>query len=256
LDWLIAYLDQFTYFGIALTLFVAGLGVPIPEDIPLIFGGAMAGAGKINVWVHFAISMAFILIGDACLFAIGRRIGTATSGGNGRLARMVTPERREKVFSYFEKYGAWTVFFGRFVAGIRGAVFLTAGAVRFPFWRFVLLDALAALISVPVWIYLGYYFGQNWTQILEKAKGVQTGVFIVLGVLAVGGWIWFKLAKRRRAAAARSVRTEADGGEEEQRLGDEADERLARRQAVGGPEAAYDHHQLNDGDQELPPGQP
>lgn len=207
MSWLIAHLEHFTYVGIALTLFVAGLGVPIPEDIPLIFGGAMAGMGKINVWIHLAISMAFILIGDSCLFFIGRRIGRSSQGGMGRWSRLITPERREKVVNYFDRYGSWTVFFGRFVAGIRAAVYLTAGAAGFPFWRFLLLDALAAAVSVPVWIWLGYTFGENWEVILEQAKAVQgwaLGGLLVIAAAVIGARLYFKARRASQQAQARS----------------------------------------------------
>jgi len=198
-EWLTAYLDQFTYVGVALSLFVAGLGVPLPEDIPLIFGGAMAGAGKINVYIHFAISMTFILIGDTCLYFIGRRIGSAAEG-TGRLGRLLTPERRAKATVWFDRYGSWAVFFGRFVAGIRGAVFLTAGTARFPLPRFILLDFLAALISVPVWIWLGWKFGENWEVVLETAKSAQGWVLGGLAVVAVALLIYFKWWRKRRVA--------------------------------------------------------
>lgn len=254
MDWLIANLEQFTYIGVAVTLFVAGLGVPIPEDIPLIFGGAMAAWGKLNVYAHFGISLAFILIGDACLFFIGRRIGTATSG-MGRWSRILTPERREKVIGHFERHGAWTVFFGRFVAGIRGAVFLTAGAARFPFWRFLLLDALAALISVPVWIWLGYHLGrlvgENWDDVLQKAKGYQDGVLIGVVVL-VTGFVAYLWIRRRRRRARASAEEQARRQEVEKQQRELPDERLADGEPVGRSQTAQDEQELEQHDQQLP----
>lgn len=193
------YIDEFSYIGIAVWLMLAGLGVPLPEDIPLIFGGAMAGAGKINVYVHFFISMAFILIGDSCLFFIGRRLGKATEVSP-RWARLITHERRAKVHTFFEKYGMWTVFFGRFVAGIRGAVFLSAGMADFSFKKFLLMDFLAALVSVPVWIYLGWIFGENWQKILAEATEYSNWVVAVSAGLVVIGLLAWKRFKKPRAA--------------------------------------------------------
>jgi membrane protein DedA with SNARE-associated domain len=201
-EWLVANLEEFTYFGIALCLFVAGLGVPIPEDIPLIFGGVMAGAGKIDVWWHFGISMAFILIGDSCLFFIGRRLSRNADASKGWFGRLLSPGRRHKATAYFNRWGAWTVFFGRFVAGIRGAVFLTAGAAGYSYPRFVLMDGLAALVSVPVWIWLGYTFGENWEEIMEQAKTTQGWVLGGLAILVILGLVGWKLYKKRQKAEA------------------------------------------------------
>lgn len=192
------YLDEFTYVGVSVWLLLAGLGLPLPEDIPLIFGGVMAARGEIDVVWHFILSMIFIIVGDSCLFFIGQRIGQATAVSP-RWQRLITPERRAKVQVFFEKYGLWTVFFGRFVAGIRGAVFVSAGVVGFSYPRFVLMDFLAALVSVPVWIYLGWITGANWEEILETAKDYQLA--IVVGAAVVTGAIFYVSNRRKKAAA-------------------------------------------------------
>jgi membrane protein DedA with SNARE-associated domain len=191
--WITQYIEQFQYVAIAFVLFLAGLGVPIPEDIPLIYGGVMSGAGKMNVYIHFAVSMVFILVGDVCLYFIGRRISQNAETPS-KWQKVLTPKRQAKVQGYFDRYGSWAVFFGRFVAGIRGAVYLTAGMARFPLLRFILLDFLAALISVPVWIVLGYWAGKEWETVIEHAKSYQVYILIGLGVIILGVWI---AAKRR-----------------------------------------------------------
>jgi membrane protein DedA with SNARE-associated domain len=219
-EWLTAYLEQFTYIGVAVSLFLAGLGFPLPEDIPLIFGGAMAGAGKINVWVHFAISMVFIVVGDTCLYLIGRKIGNVSEGG-GRIAKLLTPERRKKAEAFFEKYGNWTIFVGRFFAGFRAAVYLTAGTVKFPLGRFMLLDFLAALISVPIWIYLGWIFGENWHEVIDIFKRYQW--WVVGGIVLIVAAIWFIMrTRKKRAALAAAVVEAADAALPDAALSDEA----------------------------------
>ena len=47
------------------------------------------------------------------------------------------------------------------------------------------MDGLAALISVPVWIYLGYFFADNLDILMEYVHDVQKAIFLVLGLLAV-----------------------------------------------------------------------
>ncbi len=204
--WLTQYFEQFQYVAIALVLFLAGLGVPIPEDIPLIYGGVLSGQGHMNVYIHFAVSMVFILVGDLSLYLIGRRLAArrlsgAREGSAGedaptptRWERLASPERLAKVQGYFDRYGSWSVFFGRFVAGVRGAVFLTAGMGGFPLWRFLLLDGLAALISVPLWIALGYWAGARWEALLAQAKTYQ---LYLLGALAAALVVGAYLARRR-----------------------------------------------------------
>ena len=112
---------------------------------------------------------------------------------------MLTPAAKEKVNGMFERFGSWAVFFGRFVAGIRAVVFLTAGMSRFPVWKFLLLDLLAALLSVPLWIYLGLWAGENWEVFLEKAKVYN--MWLIAGLAVVGIAAYF-IVKRRKANAS------------------------------------------------------
>jgi membrane protein DedA with SNARE-associated domain len=190
------FLEEWTYVGVAVVLFIAGLGVPIPEDIPLIFGGVLAGRDPpvINVWIHFAVSMTFILIGDSCLFFVGRRLAKQTEI-SGWWARYLTPTRKEKVERYFARYGMWTVFFGRFVAGIRGAMFLSAGLSGFSYPKFLLMDTLAAAVSVPVWIWLGVKWGENWEEfiaVFQRGQVWVLGGLVATAALAYLGWRFWK----------------------------------------------------------------
>lgn len=201
MEWVTEYVEEFQYVAIALVLFLAGLGVPIPEDIPLIYGGVMAGQGKMDVNIHFIVSMTFILIGDSCLYFIGSRVARSQQSGSvgervtpSRFDKLLSPERREKVQEYFDRYGSWAVFFGRFVAGVRGAVFLTAGLTHFPLKRFLILDGLAALVSVPIWIGLGYWVGERWTEILDVVKSYQIYVMSTVMVFAL---LWWLLRRRK-----------------------------------------------------------
>ena len=161
-------------------------------------GGVMSGQGSMNVYIHFAVSMVFILVGDVSLYLIGRRISHNAETPS-RWQKILTPKRQKKVQRYFDKYGSWAVFFGRFVAGVRGAVYLTAGISRFPLFRFVVLDFLAALISVPVWIALGYWAGSQWEVILEQAKEYQVYLLSGIVLLVIGGFIF---ARRRSKTSA------------------------------------------------------
>jgi membrane protein DedA with SNARE-associated domain len=198
MGWVTDYIEEFHYAAVAFVLFIAGLGVPIPEDIPLIYGGVMAGRGIMNVYVHFCVSMVFILVGDLCLYNIGRRISLNAETPS-RWQKLLTPQRQTKVQGLFAKYGSWAVFFGRFIAGVRGAVFLSAGMARFPLGKFIFFDLLAASISVPVWIGMGYWASANWEAISDKAKQYQ---LLVIGALLVIGVLVIWVVKRRRARQA------------------------------------------------------
>jgi membrane protein DedA with SNARE-associated domain len=53
------------------------------------------------------------------------------------------------------------VFLVRHLAVLRAPTYLIAGAMKMPGWKFLLWDGLAALISVPLMVGLGYFFADH-----------------------------------------------------------------------------------------------
>ena len=122
------------------------------------------------------------------------------------MARVVTPERFVAVQAKFEKYGVWVLFVARFLPGLRSPIFITAGVTRrVPFWRFLLMDGLAALISVPVWVYLGFLGASNRDWLLTWVHRGQTGLLGLIGVSVVGGIAFWWMKRRRKQQAAALV---------------------------------------------------
>lgn len=184
-------------------LVICGFGVPIPEDLTLVTGGVISGMGYTNPHIMFAVGMLGVLVGDGIMFAAGRIWGQKILRFK-PIARIMTPKRYEQVQEKFDKYGNWVLFVARFLPGLRTAVFVTAGISRkVSYLRFIIMDGLAALISVPIWIYLGEYGAHNIDWLMAKMHSLQSGIFVILGIgAAVVAWIWWK--KRQRIQFYRS----------------------------------------------------
>lgn len=184
-------LDLAMRFGLPLLwlgLFVAGLGVPIPEDIFLITGGILTQRTQPESSLLFTILVLYsgVIVGDAVVYRLGFRYGEAVLRRK-FIARLMTPVRVERVRRYYARYGALTVFLARHVAGLRFPTFLMAGVSRMGFWRFLFWDGLAAFISVPFWIWLGFKFSENWEEIHKRISG---WIAWALGALIVGFLVW------------------------------------------------------------------
>lgn len=185
LSQLVTYFAEHGYIAVLLALLLCSVGVPIPEDITLVAGGVIAGLGFANVHVMFAVALLGVIAGDLTMFALGHHFGARLLRWRW-VARLLTPERYALVQQKFERYGNRLLFVARFLPGMRTAVFVTAGLThRVPAWRFVLFDGTAALISVPVWIYLGYFGANNHEWLVKWIHRGQTGLWIVLGLLAI-----------------------------------------------------------------------
>lgn len=208
LDFLVSLFTQNGYVAVFIVLMVCGFGLPIPEDITLVAGGVIAGLGYANVHLMAAIGIVGILAGDVLMFVLGRHYGERAL----RLrwvAYLLTPRRYAMVQAKFSRFGNRLMFVARFLPGLRSPIYLTAGMTRrVSFMQFFLLDAFAALISAPVWVYLGYYGAQNHEWLL---KWLDRGKVIVLVVAAiilavVVRYFWRRSARRRTLLRLRQSR--------------------------------------------------
>lgn len=197
-----AFLIQYGYFAFASVLIIAGFGVPIPEDIPLLFIGYLSAPanGMLNVWVTIAVAMACILGADGLFYFIGY---TVRRRRNGELPtfvkRFLTPQRREQAEHYFSRYGARTVFFGRFLPGLRTPIFLCAGLWGVKPLRFLAADGGAALISVPTLVFVGYFFGDHMEDIKAIVGRVEYAIVAAIVIFAVGSFFAHRWRNKRLA---------------------------------------------------------
>jgi membrane protein DedA with SNARE-associated domain len=191
----------FAYATVFCVLLACGLGIPLPEDISLILGGFLAHKGAASLPVMMAVGFLGILAGDSLIFNFGRKLGSNVGRKKGGFfARIITPEKRAKVEGLFEKHGQKIVMIARFMPGVRAVTYFTAGSVGMPYWRFILWDGMAALLSAPLFVYLGFHFGSELDYLVAQIKKSQTGVLIGLAVI---GLVWF-LWQRRKAAVAKA----------------------------------------------------
>ena len=183
-------------------LVACGLGVPLPEDISLVTGGFLAYLEVANLYIMMAVGFAGILVGDTLIFSAGRRIGTQVGrGGHGFFARIVTPEKRRKVEELFGRHGEKIVMIARFLPGVRAVTYFTAGSARMKYRRFIFFDGMAALVSAPVFVYLGYHFGDELEALVRAVRRGESAVIIILVAVVASLFIyrrWRVSAQRKR----------------------------------------------------------
>ena len=189
------------YLAVFIALMICGAGLPLPEDITLVAGGVIAGLGYANVHAMVALAMFGVLLGDCAIFLLGYRYGASILRWR-LVARILTPSRYAKVQEKFHRYGNRVLFIARFLPGMRTTVYLTAGMThRVSFLRFLLLDGSAALISVPFWVYLGYFGANNHEWLLTWMHRGQTSLWVALGILLLVLLIsWWRHRRRTRCS--------------------------------------------------------
>ncbi len=183
LAFLVPY-GNLAYTFMFLILLACGFGLPMPEDIILVTGGILASHGVTNFWLTLGVCMAGVLIGDGVIYMAGRTVGQRIKHTRVFKA-IVKQERDEKIKFWFSRYGDKVIFFARFMPGLRMALFLSSGVYHVPAWKFFILDGLAALISVPLWVWLGFLFGSNLETLEHKIHQLKIGIFGIMGAAVV-----------------------------------------------------------------------
>ncbi len=200
------------YGWVVAALLLAGIGFPIPEDIPLLLGGyACADSdmpakiiGLPPLLVMMAVGIAAILLGDSFVYALGRFMGNKVQKWKWFM-KLVGHDNLGMARTLCAKQGGRFVVIARFMPGLRSPAFFAAGLLHMPFGSFLLYDGLAAMVSAPIFVFLGYHFHDNLKDAKEKlAKGEKWGfVILVLVIAAVAAYKIFitKKIKKMKAEA-------------------------------------------------------
>lgn len=199
LQQLITIFAENGYVAVFIALMICGAGLPLPEDITLVAGGVIAGLGYANVHAMFALAMFGVLLGDSAIFLLGHHYGARIMRWR-FVARILTPSRYARVQDKFHRYGNRMLFIARFLPGMRTTVYLTAGMThRVSVLRFLLLDGAAALISVPFWVYLGYFGADNHKWLVTWMHRGQASLWVLVGiVLLIVLLSWWRHRRRAR----------------------------------------------------------
>jgi len=198
MEFLIEFFSSYGYWAVFLVLLACGFGVPIPEDVTLVSGGVISGLGYTNVHWMLVVSMLGVLVGDSTMYWLGRIYGEKIRQFP-LIRNIVTESRYVAVQERFEKQGNRLLFLACFLPGLRAVVYLVSGITRrISFTRFLLVDFCAAIISVPVWVYLGDYGAQQLDWLKEQVEHGQHTIFAVLGLVAIYfAFKWFKGQKKQ-----------------------------------------------------------
>jgi len=172
------------------------LGLPFPEDTTLILSGFLMAQDIIQLLPALLIIYPTLLMTDFLLYWIGKRYGRRVVEHK-IFHRIMSLNRLLKLEGNFRKWGIWVVLFGRHLLGVRAQIFLAAGVMRMPAQKFLLADALSALITMAIMIGIGY-FGGSQIQILREDMARMNRVIMFSVVIIFLGWSLFRYFRRKK----------------------------------------------------------
>jgi membrane protein DedA with SNARE-associated domain len=200
LDFLLA---NVSYVGIIVVLILTGAGLPIPEEVAIIAAGIASHSGHLDPWLALASCLIGALVGDCVMYALGYHFGHGMLREHRWFARYLRPERERHIEQMIAQHGPKVFFAARFLVGLRSPVYLTAGILRYPFRKFILIDAICASIVVTLFFGLSYLFADrilSWWQWIHDAE-LAVSVTVVAAI--VGVVLFFYVRHRRRVERIR-----------------------------------------------------
>ena len=174
-------------------MLLSSVGLPFPEEMTLISVGILAymganpqhfpppypGAPVVNVHTAAIVAFGAVFVSDCSIYTIGRVFGRKLLS-HPRVRKILSEKVMRKVEEWTHKYGVYACGIFRFTPGIRFPGHLAYGIMRFPFWKFVAIDGIAAAISVPTQIYLLATYGEPILLKIRHFKYAFFGAVLVL----------------------------------------------------------------------------
>jgi membrane protein DedA with SNARE-associated domain len=191
------------YLGVFAALVAAGVGFPMPEEIPIVTAGALAGhasqdpASSLHWWILLPLCILGVVISDGLLYLAGRTFGMGLLRFP-LVARILPRERVQRVQRNFRKYGVLILLFARVLPGIRSPIFLTAGIMRLSWRRFLLADGIYAIPGVSLLFFLAYWFTDQFRDLVTEAEVEVSRVrplVILAGILGVAVYCLVKFLR-------------------------------------------------------------
>ena len=206
LDWLHQFVIDtvagYGYVAVFVLMALSSACVPIPGEVTMLFGGALAAAGfaaegeQLSLWWVATAGSLGTVAGSWAAYWGGAVGGRPLIDRFGRYL-LIRPHEVDKAHDWFERYGDLTVGFSRIVPVLNTFISLPAGVVRMPFWRFTVYTVLGCLPWTFALAWLGYQLGDRWERV-ENALQPFSWAIAGLCVLAAAWYV------RRRWATVRA----------------------------------------------------
>jgi membrane protein DedA with SNARE-associated domain len=172
---------------------ILGAGIPGPGDAALIAAGALAGEGKLNIWIVLVTAMVAWMLGSVIGFAIGARGGRPLLDHPGRLEK----RRRNLLAKGDRAFGRHT-----FVASATLPAFVS-GIFRVRFWLFLLGAVVAGIFWIGIYVGISYLLGEEIAKLVGKIGTkalIGVIILVVIGLAARAGLSKWRATRQARLA--------------------------------------------------------
>ena len=206
--WVVAVIAKLGYAGLLGGMFGQAIGVPLPSEVMMAFGGFLAWRETLTLPLVIAVGTAGDTLGAMVAYAIGYYGGRPLLMKFGRLF-FVRRREIDRADRWFERHGPRAVFICKLMPGIRAFASFPAGVTRMSMPLFALFTLLASAIWCTAFAGFGFVLGKNWEALEDYLRPISL-LLIGLLVAVIMLWVWLHLrAERRQRPAGASASTSA-----------------------------------------------
>lgn len=184
----LGFITDYGYAAVFLLVFIQEIGIPtIPNELVLIFAGALTTIGRLNFWAMFWTSVAADVIGTSILFFVFYFFEKKIME---RIPKWIPINQYlEKVKAMLKKHDKWAIMIGRMMPYGRGYVSAAAGILNISYRVFLPMVFISAVIWTGGYVTLGHLLGFQWKRVADFIAGYQWVVLVAV-LLAVVIWAY------------------------------------------------------------------
>jgi membrane-associated protein len=153
------------------------LGLFLPGDSLLFVAGLFAWHGYFSIWILVIGTTIAAIIGDSTGYWIGKKAGPRIFVREESF--FFKKSHVEKTQSFFDRYGAWTIFVAHFIPFVRTIAPTMAGVGQMPYRIFLFWNVLGGIAWTALFIFSGYFLGR----LLPNGEQVLT--YVTVGIIVV-----------------------------------------------------------------------
>ena len=183
IDIILAFSNQFWYFGIFIMMTIESSFMPFPSEIAMIPAGYNAALGHMNIYIAFLAWTAWAVLWATINYFLWKKLwAPMVRKLIHNYWRYIHLKESHYIVleTYFKKHGSITTFVGRFIPAIRQLISIPAGIFRMNYWKFLFYTTLGAGIWNMILIYIGYVAWQNDKLIRNMTSWVTLWLIAIL----------------------------------------------------------------------------
>lgn len=185
-DLLLHWIGQFGYAALFLALWLGIVGMPVPDEVIVMTGGAVSGMNILHPLPAFVLTYLGVVSGLSVGFMIGRGIGVPILE---RLRRRSRVERcLEVAEGLIRKYGSLAICLSYFLPVVRHVIPYLVGVNRMTFKRYALYAYSAGFIWTLLFFSMGWALGSRVEAVGELLY--RYGLYAAALIIVAGGVYW------------------------------------------------------------------